>query len=114
MAKQYDTSVEMLEQVPMELWPIGECYEYQSNLNEWNKRHNNPFYVFLYLIGYQDKLGNGLPYDYAPSDNLPFLELQLLSKALMTYSLMPNAVISWIEQLLELVDDEQLADTGVL
>ena len=99
----------MLEQVPMELWSIGELYEYQSNLGEYDQRHNNPFYVFLYLISFYDKTGY-LSYDYAPSDKLPYLELQLLSKALMTYSLNASGVEKWLEQLLDLVENEQLAE----
>lgn len=108
MAK-YKTSETMLEQVPMELWSIAELYEYQSNLDEYTRRHNNPFLVFLYLIHYYDKTSY-LPYDYAPSDLLPYLELQLLSKALMTYTLNANGVQAWLEQLLDLVENEQLAE----
>jgi hypothetical protein len=107
---RYKTSEEMLEQVPMELWSIGELYEYQSNLDEFHLRNGNPFYVFLYLIGYNDKGGNGQPYDYTPPENLGYLELQLLSKALMTYTLNASGVQAWLEQLLDLVDDEQLAE----
>jgi len=107
---RYTTSEEMLEQVPMELWSIGEIYEYQSNLNEYGLRNGNPFFTFLYLIGYNDNGGNGQPYDYTPPENLGYLELQLLSKALMTYTLNASGVKKWLEQLLDLVDDEQLAN----
>jgi hypothetical protein len=95
----------------MELWTISELYEHQSNLGEYGKRNANPFYVFLYLIGYNDKTGY-LPYDYAPADNLAYAELQLLSKALMTYSLNASGVEKWLDELLELANDEATANFG--
>jgi hypothetical protein len=113
MPKKYPDSETMLEQVPMELWAIAELYEHQSNLGEHADPKANPFYVFLYLTGFPNR-EYVLPYDFTPADHLAYLEIQLLAKALSTYALIPRSVEMWLEQLLELVDNEQLADSESL
>jgi hypothetical protein len=103
MLAQFDDIDDFISETPTALAPLATLYEFHAS----NPTSASPLHAFLYLIGYPER-ENYLPYDYTPDRHFAILELDLLAKALMTYTNTGARTIEWLDQLCHLADEQEL------
>jgi len=103
MFAQFDDLDDFLTETPLALAPLARLYEHHTA----TPNSASPLHAFIYLINYHDQQGL-LPYDYVPPENLGYLELDLLGKALVVFADNPIHAIRWLDHFVHLLDEQDL------